>query len=191
MENLEELSLGYIYSPKLGLSATDCAQATIAVIQSISHCSRLKTLALELRTYTEQLDQALATCVSLNSSLDKISMKCMNTKFLEEHERINTPLSFPAVLNALRSSCSVQCIEFEPDWLVRDDESMDPWDPDSVNALNFVLRLNRSGRSYIKSAPTNVRRACKVLAAVSDDLDCLNFHIRENPQIFAKLCANN
>jgi hypothetical protein len=47
--------------------------------------------------------------------------------------------------------------------------------------LNTVCRLNRSGRSYLKTEPTNKRLGCDVLGAVSDDMDCLFFHLRENP----------
>jgi hypothetical protein len=188
VDNLEELLLGYDWAPEPGPTPSDYAQAAVQVIQSISHCSRLKSLALELRTYAESVDRALAACIGANSSLEKISMTCTNTRFLESQEKTCMPLRFPAVFNALGSSCSIQCVEFKPDCTFSE-PSADPWDPDDIATLNMVLRLNRSGRSYIKSAPANVREACKVPAAVSDDLDCLYFHIRENPQIFDRaLC---
>jgi hypothetical protein len=182
MKNLEEFSLGYTLEQEPGLSARNCAQATAEMIQSISHCSRLKSFALELRTYTVQLDRALAACIMANTLLGKITMTCTNTRYLEEHEGTNLPLSFPAVLHAVKSTCSVQRVEFRSKGTVHK-QADDPWDADSIKALDMVLRLNRSGRSYIKSKPTNMQAACTVFAAVSDDLDCLNFHMRENPSI--------
>jgi hypothetical protein len=57
------------------------------------------------------------------------------------------------------------------------------WDAVSVTAINVICRFNRSGRRYMKVDLSNQSEGLKVLEAVKDDLDCLYFHLRENPML--------
>jgi hypothetical protein len=43
--------------------------------------------------------------------------------------------------------------------------------------------LNRAGRRYLKHNPSSISASIGVLAAVSDDLDCLLLHLLEDPSI--------
>jgi len=44
--------------------------------------------------------------------------------------------------------------------------------------------LNKAGRSYIREEASSKEKCVDVLDKVSNDLDCLYFHLRENPVIF-------
>lgn len=51
--------------------------------------------------------------------------------------------------------------------------------------LVAALELNRVGRAYLRERPNDRWQASEVLGAVRDNLDCLYFHVRENPGIVA------
>jgi hypothetical protein len=46
-----------------------------------------------------------------------------------------------------------------------------------------VLRLNSAGRQYLVQDAASTANGCALLSAVSDDLDCLYFHLLENPSL--------
>jgi hypothetical protein len=52
-----------------------------------------------------------------------------------------------------------------------------------VPTLGTVLRLNKAGRSYLVQDVACATKGCALLSAVSDDLDCLYFHLLENPSL--------
>jgi hypothetical protein len=47
--------------------------------------------------------------------------------------------------------------------------------------LGMILRLNKAGRGYFIHDPASREKGVEVLIQVSDDLDCLFYHLRENP----------
>jgi hypothetical protein len=49
--------------------------------------------------------------------------------------------------------------------------------------LECIFRLNKEGRHYLIEDPASVERGVGVLTGVSDDLDCIFFHLRENPSL--------
>jgi hypothetical protein len=53
------------------------------------------------------------------------------------------------------------------------------FDPDGE--LGVILRLNGAGRRYLIHDECSVSKGVEVLSAVSDDLNCLMFHLLENP----------
>jgi hypothetical protein len=52
-----------------------------------------------------------------------------------------------------------------------------------VPVVCTVLRLNSAGRRYLVQDAACVAKGCALLSAVSDDLDCLYFHLLENPSL--------
>jgi hypothetical protein len=54
---------------------------------------------------------------------------------------------------------------------------------DPKGDLGVILRLNRAGRRYLVHDEGSVSKGVEVLSAVSDDLNCLMFHLLENPEL--------
>jgi hypothetical protein len=52
-------------------------------------------------------------------------------------------------------------------------------------AINIITRLNAAGRQYTKIDPGNKIAGVDVLISVSDTLDCLFYHLVENPSLCA------
>ena len=52
-----------------------------------------------------------------------------------------------------------------------------------ATSLATAIKLNRVGRAYIRERPNDSLQASEVLGAVTESLDCLYFHLRENPGI--------
>lgn len=49
--------------------------------------------------------------------------------------------------------------------------------------IKTVLKLNKHGRRYLLDDRSDKKRAVSLLAAVSDDLNCVFYHIMENPAL--------
>jgi len=49
--------------------------------------------------------------------------------------------------------------------------------------FSTILQLNGCGRRYLVEDKFSKRRAVSLLAKVAHDLNCIYFHIRENPQV--------
>jgi hypothetical protein len=64
-----------------------------------------------------------------------------------------------------------------------------PLRPNDLSLKHFetemarIVRLNSAGRIYMQTQPTNTRRGYTMLGKVSDDLNCLFVHLRENPAL--------
>jgi hypothetical protein len=57
-------------------------------------------------------------------------------------------------------------------------------------SFEMIHRLNRAGRRYLIEDSTSKEACINVLAQVNDDLDCLYFHLRENPVLFTRMTCN-
>jgi hypothetical protein len=68
-----------------------------------------------------------------------------------------------------------------------DDGVEAPWDPISVRVIDSITRLNAAGRIYRTTDAANQGLGLSVLEKVTTDLDCLFFHVRENPGIVGRL----
>ena len=60
-------------------------------------------------------------------------------------------------------------------------------DPDTAKQFRMIANLNRAGRNYLVRDRGNKRKGVHMLGSLSDDLDCLFFHLREDPV----LCSRN
>jgi hypothetical protein len=54
---------------------------------------------------------------------------------------------------------------------------------DKTGEVGTILRLNRAGRRYLAEDASSTSDGVEVLIAVSDDLDCLLYHLLENPSL--------
>ena len=62
-------------------------------------------------------------------------------------------------------------------------DSLPDIDFDPQGDLGVILRLNGAGRRYLIRDEGSVSKGVEVLSAVSDDLNCLMFHLLENPEL--------
>ena len=51
-----------------------------------------------------------------------------------------------------------------------------------------ITRLNKAGRRYLSEDSTSNSKCIAVLAKVKNDLDCLYYHLRENPILCISYC---
>jgi hypothetical protein len=84
----------------------------------------------------------------------------------------------PALLDALKANHGLTCLEFPAD----------P-EPETQHAMQCVFAMNAAGRAYMRTQPTNVRKAIEVMSSVRDYLDYIYLHVRENPLAFQSLCS--
>jgi Ran GTPase-activating protein (RanGAP) involved in mRNA processing and transport len=54
---------------------------------------------------------------------------------------------------------------------------------DKTGELGTLLRLNKVGRRYLIKDAASIAKGVEVLIGVSDDLDCLFYHLLENPTL--------
>jgi hypothetical protein len=47
--------------------------------------------------------------------------------------------------------------------------------------VKAILRLNRAGRRYLIKDGSSISKGVEVLSAVNDDINCVSFHLLENP----------
>jgi hypothetical protein len=62
-------------------------------------------------------------------------------------------------------------------------DSLPDIDFDPTGDLGVILRLNGAGRRYLIHDEGSVSKGVDVLSAVNDDLNCLMFHLLENPEL--------
>jgi hypothetical protein len=53
-------------------------------------------------------------------------------------------------------------------------------DKDHQSFMVGVVRMNKTGRNYIKREPSNAIKGIAVLDSVSENVDCMFVHLREN-----------
>jgi hypothetical protein len=58
-------------------------------------------------------------------------------------------------------------------------ECLDDGLPDPTGEVGCILRLNKAGRRYMLRDPSSISGRINVFAGISDDPDCVLFHIRE------------
>jgi hypothetical protein len=174
LRNLEELHVGTI--GHFGHDKDELSALEAALIRATADCPCLKLLKIDLYqhtcSYTESMDRALAHCVQASTSLEELYL------YRQCEANVNEVLTCPALLKALKRNYTIQCIRLtsEPFW-----ETQCSWDAASTTTISMLCRLNRSGRRYVQVDSSNRFRGLQVLEAVNDDLDCLYYHLRENP----------
>jgi hypothetical protein len=57
-------------------------------------------------------------------------------------------------------------------------------DKDLQSLIDGLIRMNMAGRNYIQAEASNILQGIRVLDAISDNVDCLLVHLRENSSFF-------
>ena len=157
---------GRIGDPEIGTAAMTAVVGQIRV-----RAPYLKRIHLGLVDYKPRMDQALSEFSDKCPQLETITVDL--PKWLR--------YSAPALLQAVSNSWTLQVRFIFKKRLSSHDAISD--DPDMAKRFRIMSDLNRAGRVYAQSDPTDWRKGLDVLAQVSENLDCLYFHLRENPLI--------
>ena len=153
---------------------------------------------------------AIASHLSQNQSLERLAMivvhdpergEAMERLDDEVHDQ-HQEFTMARCVKALGHSSNVKALEarFPHRWEMQDvtwegtkeleaafannyslEEVRGRYDRDSM--VPELCRLNRAGRRYLTKDQLNRARGVQVLAAVSDSLDALYFHLSENPSL--------
>jgi hypothetical protein len=115
---------------------------------------------------------------TLESNMVYLVEHCSELRLLQVHCRKNTTgqtMNGKTIINAMTRNYRIKWIDCENKgvWMPKEAES----------TLEIVARLNRHGRIYMQDDKTNVEEGYAVLEEVNNCLDCLFFHLRENPEL--------
>jgi hypothetical protein len=166
MKNLEDLEVDLIES--VGGEPVDCE----SFVRATASCPRLKRLVLSLRSNSATKDAAIAYCRQTRTNIEDNTIK--GSKTAADKHAHHCSLLFEVV----KKSYTIQLVRLVTS---RGSNIVDLWDVDMMANTRMICRLNRSGRAYMAGDSNNQREGFKVLGAVNEDLNCLYFHLRENP----------
>jgi hypothetical protein len=163
MPRLERLSLvAYTMSINEGV---------VLLLQKIAMHPTIKTLTLSALEYTKAVDDALADCIRVNLQLESFTVVCLSrTEPGPLCER-------SALLDAMTTNFTLGHFKFDFEWL----RESNPFREQLQRNLDTVCRLNQCGRKYLAADYSNKHKGANVLGAVSDDMNCVYYHLRENP----------
>jgi hypothetical protein len=186
MRQLDEPHLEFIYCDGRDNETTEALaaseEALSKLVLSAARSPSLKKLYLALRSYPKSLDHALAACVRHSPSLQKIVIRCPHKRWLARG--LPCIHDSPALIEALQTSCSSRRVRLEadiPHGPLKDERFLP-----LQRSLAVPCRLNMSGRAYMLTDPANQINGFKVLERVNNDLECLYFHLHENPIIVSR-----
>ncbi|GKY97955.1 hypothetical protein MPSEU_000753500 [Mayamaea pseudoterrestris] len=158
-------------------------------------CPSLVTFNLPPAIYTAAMDEALARWVRMkDSKLQNVTVNRIAPAFY------HPPTCSPLLLTALTETCAVKNItwntidaDYIEDWAnthfrgvvegYGDDDSLSEENDGDLKSIETVLSLNHAGRGYMVVGAANRVACLKVLEKVKHNLDCLFFHLRENPTL--------
>ena len=177
---LEELDLDF--GGVTQQSDPELYKALSAVVQAALFCLRLNTLLLGLGEYVSPIEQALALCVRTNTVLEVLLVELPQPKDTATFQACSSP----ALLEAMTYNHTIQQIDLCSRY---EDESsgIDPWDKDFQQTIETIVELNRSGRAYLRmdDGPEKKADGVHVLTHVRHKLDCIYYHLCENPGLCA------
>jgi hypothetical protein len=166
MLQLQNLVSGGFFDIELVNHRPACDHACTAVVQAVAKCHSLKYLKLNVLDCSESIDTALAKCFMTNVALAELVLVC------PRHNSLKTA-ALPLVENVLKNNYSLQAfVTFQP---------TRKWNKDLQQRIQTQLKLNQAGRAYLTHDANNKHAAMDVLLQVIDSLDCLFWHLRENP----------
>ena len=145
----------------------------VAFVRKLSLSPRLRFIELHLDRVSEGMDQALAECARSCPLLTTIDIQVPPLQVREQDYYA------PALLKAIMTNYNIQVIF----------HFLNPADAnsDTTKQIRMITNLNQAGRNYLALDGGNKRKGVNVLGFVSQNLDCLYFHLRENPL----LCDRN
>jgi hypothetical protein len=175
MSQLRDLEIGLCCIGPDGeyIGLASCAMADI--VNAAGHCRHLESLKISCRPCCNFLhfDKELADIIRNNQQL----------KTIECTFRGSPAFPLDAFAKALQTNYTLEHATFR-EWDIPGSE-----DVLTTKMVTVVCRLNRSGRSYVKTDPNDAAQGINVLEAVLDDLDCIYFHLRENPALCGLFCT--
>jgi hypothetical protein len=147
-----------------------------ALILAAAQCSTLVELRLPYAQVTDELDGALASLMeSSYSQLQSLFMGGCLRRALD----VDSRLRYWRFLEALKGNVSIQEVVLN---YRQSGFYPGPCCADLKREVAMVTRLNVAGRKYLADEPTQLK-GLDVLDKVSDDMDCLYFHLREAPSL--------
>ena len=170
MPRLEFLSCPYLCSGQQP-QEPEYDESISLLARSAGGCLSLKSLSTEVVHYRPSMDEALADCVERTSGLQHIEIKCSRPT--------RDVYTSPRLLKSVMDNYAVLTLVM----ISKHNMLPDPFDADFKRTLAAYLRLNRAGRNYLADDASNKRTGSNILGAVTDDLDCVFFHLRENPLV--------
>jgi hypothetical protein len=167
MSHLEELQMDFKTVPE---------DHAATVVRATASCASLKRIKLDLDGFPEQFHQALAHCVATSRQLEEINIDC--TSWIDA-DGAEMSYKCPALMEAVSKSYTIHHIRLNS---VNERLPFEPlsWNSHMKSKLGTVCRLNRSGRGYMEVDSSDHHAGVHVLGAVTDDLNYLYFHLREN-----------
>ena len=181
MGQLEALYCGQFHS-KDEFGSND--EAVGHLMHAVAQCRILRRLELYCHKYPQHADAALAECFkSANSKLAELQARCLSLDSDSEPRITESPL----LLEALKNNYTVRRIQLHAEEKRFREGVIDPWDPLLKKNIEMFAKLNCAGRSYITtqdSTRMDRKTVLRFLGAISDDLDCLFYHLsEENPTL--------
>ena len=156
-----------------------------ALLESAAECSTLQVLTLPPVSYSDRIDQAVDRCLA-SKAMRRLSISNIsNPKPL--FREVAPKHKAPKLWEALKLNYHIQDVRLGVHdlphhfFMSGNEYYNDVWDADLLANVEMVTRLNRAGRSYMALENKDRSMGHAVLAQVNDSLDCLFFHLQENP----------
>jgi hypothetical protein len=169
MPVLTEVSIKFTNDSEQPSFGQDLDAAQNRLIRSLSNCGNLETLSLRNVQWTPSTKQALEACVRGLPNLTDLHM-------YTTEEEPKDPFTVPALQEVLKDNFVIQSMTLLYYCSVSSHFK-------SVPGLDTVPCLNREGRSYMREDKLDRSKGINLLARVNTSLDCLYFHLRENPSL--------
>jgi hypothetical protein len=156
----------------------------VELVEAATLSTSLRRLKLEpARVRSAMLDEALTECLQHNKKLQVIEILCQDIpdEEISDEDISDESLLYDsqAVLEALKKNYTLHHLTVLDEYVNVQGQTM--WEPDFLATANIICRLNRSGRGYVQNNPHDQEAGRALLAAVSDDLECIFYHAREYP----------
>jgi hypothetical protein len=189
---LEELTL---HCNNDSIHDSDTA-AWLTVLPFLRDSETLKSFTFHISIPTENLLVATICCDTVasmlegNSSLERLDIHSSGIKSDLYHSAIeslqmNTTLKmlrlYPVGDEISRVDETKRLIKVVKKNYCLEDIDEDWAFYDKTGELSSILRLHRAGRDYLIQDMGSIAKGVEVLVGVRDDLDCLFYHLRENP----------
>jgi hypothetical protein len=174
---LKGLCCRYNSSPAVTCAkAINDAMASL-VLYAARYCPQLYLLSIQIAGQSMTLDTALAECIRTGRNLTFVELYNRNRD--ASAGKSSLPLTMDAFHGKFTPSMLNIHLQGSAD---ANDGSCDPY---FRSTIHTITKLNDHGREYLLGEPDNRQKGVKVLERVRNDLDCLFFHLRENPCLCA------
>jgi hypothetical protein len=166
------------------------------VLSFLQDNKALKCFTFHVSRPTEKLRVAALCCDTVASILEGNS----SLEWLDIHSSGITSDAYLSAIESLQINTTLKMLRLYPivDEISRDDDTKrliklvkknycledideDWFSYDKTGELSSILRLNRAGRHYLIQDMGSIAKGVEVLVAVRDHLDCLFYHLLENP----------